>query len=295
MLVETDPPGLALRLEPEGVGRLEEGGELVLPGDLEVELALIVDDPCYEGSLSIRPGFVNSRESLSALPRQATLPVISSPEGAAVSVNGQRQPELTPTELTLELCTAHEISLSKRGFVETAVELSADDGAEEWTRALAAVQLSPPAPSLVVVPRAPYPVDVYASGQKGRVGSAGSSFSLPAGGTRLTLLSSRVFYREVVEVRLRPGGETRVPVTYPPLGTLAVRSVPPGALVEVRDPRGRWKKVGETPLNELTLVSGEHELRISRDGGAGPRVLRRVMVRGDKNEPVLVGASDWSQ
>lgn len=295
VLVETDPPGLALRIEPEGVGRLEGGGELVLPGDLDEELSILVDDRCFEGSLSIRPGFVNSRETLTALPRRESIPVISSPEGAAVSLDGERQPELTPTELSLELCKAHEVTLSKRGFVATSVALDAADDADTWTRALATLELSPPAPSLVVVPEAPYPVDVYASGQTGRVASAGSSFSLPAGSVRLTLLSSRVFYREVIELRLRPGGETRVPVSYPPLGKLAVRSVPPGARVEVRDHRGRWKSVGETPLNELTLVSGEHELRISRDGGAGPRVIRRVMVRSDKNEPVLVGKSDWSQ
>jgi hypothetical protein len=174
--------------------------------------------------------------------------------GADVLVDG-RSAGVTPLQLNLGVNTRSIRVVGPRAHTS-----NAEDPAPEPRRAVPAklevrrAEVVPPAPQRSGGIRLVSPIDVDVFEGDRRLGSSATGIVSAAAGRReLELVNTRLGYRarEIVEVR---GGQVVTLTVSPPAGRLSINAVP---WAEV------WidgKSVGETPLGNLSVPLGEHEI-----------------------------------
>jgi serine/threonine-protein kinase len=301
--VATEPPGLPVEIRSGPASWPEDGAatgnarQIVVPARLDEPVTLAVADPegCWVGQATLAAGAPPESVTLEAERRQVELEVSSEPSGAAVKVDGQLVASVTPTTVELAACQAHTLELGKVGFTDAVVELAAGATSEAWREKVAAVRLPPPAEGRLSVPGASFPVGVYLAG-RGRLGAAGNSWSLPPGRKTVTLVADEVFFRERVTVDVPTGGSVRLPVTYPALARLNVRTVPAGAAVTVEPlsrPAAKAREVGATPVNGLSLVAGDYAVRVVHPERG--TVREEITIEAGETETVAIGQGGWPQ
>ena len=164
-------------------------------------------------------------EDAAARPVSVTLETLASrvavrtrPPGAAVTVDGERAPGVTPLDVDLDPAVEHRVALSLDGHEPREVRVAAGASAP------IDVVLEAQAPPGTVAVESSYPLDVLWRGRALATGAASPRVAVPGGRQVLTLVSSRVFLKADVTVQVPPGGEARVQA--PALGKLNVRAVP---------------------------------------------------------------------
>jgi hypothetical protein len=179
--------------------------------------------------------------------------------GADVLVDG-RSAGVTPLELSIDADTrsirVDNSRLLKSSAVETpsaATPRSGNPRVPSRTD-VGTAGIMPAAPQRYGGIRLSSPIEVDVFEGDRRLGSSATGLvSVPAGRHELELVNSRLGYRarQVVEVR---GGQVASLHVSPPNGRLSVNAVP---WAEV------WidgRSVGETPLGNLSIPLGEHEI-----------------------------------
>ena len=164
-------------------------------------------------------------EDAAARPVSVTLEALASrvavrtrPPGAAVTVDGERAPGVTPLDVVLDPAVEHRVALSLEGHEPREVRVEAGASAP------IDVVLEAQAPPGTVAVESSYPLDVLWRGRALARGAASPRVAVPGGRQVLTLVSSGVFLKADVTVQVPPGGEARVQA--PALGKLNVRAVP---------------------------------------------------------------------
>lgn len=261
--VVTSPANLAVAVRSEGA-TLDGEHLLHVPGSRTEPVVLEVDDPCYEGRLSLDPLNLPPTAVVEAAERSVDFDVVSEPAGAVVKVDGASAAGSTPMRLNLPLCKSHEMVFETRGRPPKELTLAADATAEQWREELARVEI-PQAPggSLRVSPSSRYPVDVLDARRGRKLGRAGQEIKLRPGRHRLLLVSPKVFYRKQITVTIRSGERETMTVAYPALGELSVISVPRDAKVTlIPASGGRGREVGSTPLSSISLAPGKYRVEV---------------------------------
>ena len=144
--------------------------------------------------------------------------VRSRPPGAAVTVDGERAPGVTPLDVVLEPAVEHRVTLSLEGHEPREVRV------ERGASAPIDVVLEAQAPPGTVAVESSYPLDVLWRGRALARAAASPRVAVPGGRQVLTVVASGVFLKADVTVQVPPGGEARVQA--PALGKLNVRATP---------------------------------------------------------------------
>jgi hypothetical protein len=192
--------------------------------------------------------------SVSALGRIA---VQSTPVGATILLDGQPR-GLTPIELPDVSAGEHELVLDYNGQrVRQTVTVAAGT---TTTVALpiqgSAVEMAGMMPAAVpttgtVLVQAPFEMEVFENGR--RLGLTGTRLTLAPGRYLLEIVSDTLAFRTEARVEVVAGRNSRLPVALPK-GTVHLNAAP---WAEV------WvdgTKVGETPIGNLSLPIGPHEI-----------------------------------
>jgi hypothetical protein len=199
--------------------------------------------------------------SISALGRVS---IQSTPAGASVLLDGQLR-GVTPLELSDVSAGEHELVLDFNGHrVRQTVSVAAGATTalalpiEAPQMAMAGMMPSsaaagPAAPATTgtVTVRAPFDMEVYEGGTL--LGMSGRRLTLQPGPHLLEIVSQTLAFRTEARVDVVAGQHSRVPVVLPK-GTVHLNATP---WAEV------WvdgAKVGETPIGNLSLTIGPHEI-----------------------------------
>ena len=193
-------------------------------------------------------------------PKVAEVKFETQDPGAAVSVNGQPA-GVTPLQLKIGP-EMHSISIASRvpqSGPDQAVGITGESTAappavktEPSARAAAPAPATPP-PQRVGGVRFSSPIELEVFEGDKRLGSSAGIVSAPAGRHEVDLVNSALGFRtrQVIEVR---GGQV-VPVTIsPPNGSVNINAAPWAEVLI------NGKSVGETPIGNLSLPLGEHEI-----------------------------------
>jgi hypothetical protein len=200
------------------------------------------------------------------VPQTGQLRVDSDPAGATVVIDGVSRgvapltvADLTPGPREIVLQTA-------AGSVRHTVNIQA--GATSSLNALA------PAPSASETPSwgwiavsASFPIDIRVGGKV--LGGAGERIRMRAGRNQIELVNEDTGFRSVRTVEVVPGKVTTVGIDAPPAGLVNLNAAPWAEL---------WidgRRVGETPLANLSVAAGDHEVVFRHpDLGEKRQVLR---------------------
>jgi hypothetical protein len=177
-----------------------------------------------------------------------SLTVTSDPAGLAVTVDGRRQ-AVTPVTVDGLAPGTHRVAVSGRGIdSERSVIVTAGSTA---ALVFARPSESALAPGSLTVTS---PIDVELFQGDSLIGSSRSArLFLPAGAHTLTAVNDALGFRRQFSVQVTPGSTSRVSISVPN-GTLAVNAQP-WAQVWVDG-----KALGDTPIGNISLPIGEHEL-----------------------------------
>jgi hypothetical protein len=229
------------------------------------------------GSLTVEAGKIATQHvDFGASQAVGGLQISSDPTGAQVAIDGVLK-GVTPLKVPEISPGAHRVTVSSgRTSVDRTVEVMAGS--------VATVVVSVPvvAPTGFVEIDAPMDLEVFEDGR--HLGSGRSlRFSLPAGRHTLDVVNRTFSFRTQTTVTVA-GGRT-VAVNIPmPSGTLSINALP---WAEV------WvdgKNIGQTPIGNLTVSLGTHEV-IWRHPEHGER-RQLVLVNGP--DPVRLGI-DWTR
>ncbi len=175
------------------------------------------------------------------------LEVRTEPPGATVTIAGQRR-GVTPLTISDLPPGRHTVLLeSSAGSVRRTVQV--DPGV---TASLVA-DLAPPAPTTgFLTVTSSNPVDILENGRL--LGSSQSGrITLPPGPHQLEIVNQALGYRIVRAVQVAAGANTPIAIEFPK-GTLALNAIP-WAEVFVDG-----EKVGDTPIGNLPVSVGQHEV-----------------------------------
>ena len=178
------------------------------------------------------------------------LQVRTEPSGARVSIDGVPRgvspvtvPDLTPGE--------HAVSLeSDRGSVKQIVAIEAGITASLMVPLATATESAPVSGWIAVTA----PADVQVFENKRLIGSSQSDRLMVSSGKHdIEIVNETLGYRTLRSVQVAPGRVSNVKIDFPK-GTIALNAVP---WAEV------WvdgEKVGDTPIGNLSLTIGSHEI-----------------------------------
>jgi hypothetical protein len=192
--------------------------------------------------------------SVSALGRVS---IQSTPPGATILLDGQPR-GVTPIELPDVAAGEHELVLDYNGQrvrqtltvaagATTAVALPIESTAVEMAGMMPAAV---PTTGTVLV-QAPFEMEVFENGR--RLGVSGTRLTLSPGSHLLEIVSDTLAFKTEARVEVVAGRNSRLPVVLPK-GTVHLNAAP---WAEV------WvdgAKVGETPIGNLSLPIGPHEI-----------------------------------
>ena len=211
-----------------------------------------------------------------AVANVSVLTVDSVPDGAEVFINGERR-GVTPFKVELP-AGQHALELRKDGRTRSIpVTLAAGIQASQYVELgsapaprqaapapappapdpSASAAAAPPPPQVPsrgwVVIESPLSLSVLRNGEM--LGSSEEGrLSLPAGSQELELVNGTVGYRSVMTVQVPPGRALTLPVELPQ--SLLNVTATPSARVWVDG-----REVGNTPVTQLALPIGQHEVR----------------------------------
>lgn len=289
--IETQPAGLTLESSPAGL--LDGEGRLRLRGDLTSPVQVLIDDPCWTGSVD-----VSARQPLDPIlvtgqPARVRIPLSSEPAAASVTLDGTAMTATTPLEVELTACDQHSLRVAAAGHVPVDLTLAARD-VDGWRRALAAVSLMAaeiPTGVLRIPKSTEYAITAHdAAGQ--RIGAGGSNLTLPQGKHRLTLRAPDVLFQQAITVDIA-AGTTTLKQNLPRLGLVTVFAVPPGGRVLMQPSGDREPiEVGNTPLQDRAVVEGEYTVIIEHPDGGGT-AQRTVRVTAGRTEVLKIGKDQW--
>jgi PEGA domain len=202
--------------------------------------------------VSVASGIENTQYiEFSDLPQTGQLRVDSDPAGATVMVDGVSRgvtpltvADLTPGPREIILQTA-------AGSVRHTVNIQAG--------AISSLNAPAPAPSASETPTwgwitatAAFPVEIRIGGKVR--GGAGERIRMTAGRYQIELVNEDRGFRSVRTVEVVPGKVTSVAIDTPPAGLVNVNASPWAEI---------WidgRRIGETPLANLSVSAGEHEV-----------------------------------
>lgn len=245
--VESNPSGALVRVDSEDRGRT--------PLTLSLAAGPHVLEVSAGGEPRVLPLTIEAGQTLAqyvelagAVPITGKITVRSEPAGAAVLLNGQPR-GTAPVDLSDVPAGEHELLLALNGAqVRRAVTVTAGSvtrvavplkaGAEVPTTGWAAF-------------RVPYEMHVFEEGRP--LGTTTGRVPLAPGPHQLDIVSETLAFRTRVQVNVALGRVSRVPIALPK-GVMHVESSPPAEV---------WidgEKVGETPLADLAVTIGPHEI-----------------------------------
>ena len=181
-----------------------------------------------------------------AAPATGRLEVTSDPTGATVVVDGVAR-GVTPLAIASIPPGPHRVVLSYQAMTATR-SVTVNAGA---TATLAVPLPRPTARIGSVSLQSSIELDIFLDGTK--VGSTGTSVSLPAGTHSLDLLNAALEFRTSLTVDVPAGGTATAVVTIP-RGKLSINATP------WADVSLDGKPVGQTPIANLDVSIGTHEV-----------------------------------
>ncbi|MGE4055970.1 MAG: serine/threonine protein kinase, partial [Vicinamibacterales bacterium] len=217
--------------------------------------AALAGEPAAAAAGAVTPS--PAAEPAPVVPAEVKLQVESTPEGAAIMLNGQATQLTTPAAVVLTGEGPHRVSLSRRGFVTREQEITAED----LTRGTLNLTLTAAEPVMVAVSVAStYPVEVY-SGNR-RISEASESHELRvAAGTTLSVRSQEYLLNAPLRVDGKP-----IDFQTPALGYLTVLTT-----YETCNVRIGQRDLGYPPITRLPLVAGQHRVDIACSAGTNPQ------------------------
>ena len=208
--------------------------------------------------------------------RKATgaLRVKSSPAGAQVLIDGKPR-GVTPLTLTDLIPGHHAVAIkSDAGTVDRIVTVAADETAEIDESIF---------PGWVAV-YSPFDLTIIEGGRVLRPDDR-SQVMLPPGTHEIRLVNRALAFDEVRQVDVKPGDTTVVRLTPPP-STLTVTAT------EAAEVWLDGARVGETPVDALSVSLGTHEVVVKRATGGERRFtitigVNPVTLNADFNRPAV--------
>jgi len=247
---------IAVRSQPMGAAVLVDGrdtgvttnGEIVLPAPAPAEVTLTFRKPGHrEETRTLRlPLSAGEGVSVALQVEHSTVPVVSEPAGATVTLDGQRVAGVTPLELALDPAREHLVGVALDGHAAQEVRVAVGTLPSELR-----VRLAPLAPPGAVAITSSYPLDVQWRGRTLAHDATSPRVQVPEGRQVLTLVSATLFLREEVTVSVPSGGE--VAVAAPGVGRLSVRAIPDSCRVFVD---GTF--VDYPPILDHPIAAGTH-------------------------------------
>jgi predicted Ser/Thr protein kinase len=255
--VRSQPMGAAVLLDEKDTG-VVTNGELVLKAPLPPELRLLFRKKGHRDERRTVRLPLPAGESVSVTLRDssASLPVVSDPPGATVSLDGQRVKGVTPLELTVEVDQPHVLAIALEGHVTQEARLVSGQ-----TPAEVKVKLEPSGPLGTVAVASSYALDVLWHGRVLAKDQTAPRVSVPGGRQTLTLVAASLFLRRDVQVAVTGGAE--VAVAAPGVGKLNIRSMPDNAQVFID---GTF--LDYPPIHDKAVAAGPHTVSFKWPDGA---------------------------
>jgi hypothetical protein len=183
-------------------------------------------------------------------PPTGQIEIRSTPPGATVTIGGTRR-GVTPLTVSDLSAGRHTVLLSdgQGGSITRSVNVQAGLTANLSVE----LETTPPAPTTgAIAISAPAAVDIFANGRL--LGSSqGGRLTLPVGSHQLEIVNQSLGYRITRTVQVAPGNNPTIALEFPK-GTMALNAVP-WAEVFVDG-----EKVGDTPIGNLPVTLGTHEV-----------------------------------
>ena len=255
MAIESKPTGAQVKIDGEvkGVTPLS----IALPAGTHVLEISAGGEPRVLPVTITAGGTVSQYVELASISALGRISVQSTPVGASILLDGQPR-GVTPVELPDVSAGEHELVLDYNGQrvrqtvtvaagATTTVALPIEAGAVDM-----AGMMPPTAPTTgTVLVQAPFDMEIFENGS--RLGVTGKRLTLAPGPHLLEIVSETLAFRTEARVEVVAGKNSRVPVVLPK-GTVHLNAAP---WAEV------WvdgAKVGETPIGNLALPIGPHEI-----------------------------------
>jgi serine/threonine protein kinase len=249
--VRSQPTGARVTLDGRDTGVVTDG-ELTVPGGTSETITLAFHKADYKEASRVlrRPLSANEvRVVLEPLPAAfVSVPVVTEPAGAAVTVDGEAVKGVTPLTVSLDPTHEHRIGVRLDGHASQEVRVAAGAVPAEVR-----VALDASGPQGRVAISAPYPLDVVWRGRVLSKGLPSPEVAVPAGKQVLTLVSPTYFVRLNVTVDVRP--PTVAQVTAPALGKIHIRANPDNCQVFID---GAF--VEYPPILDRAIAVGEHRV-----------------------------------
>jgi hypothetical protein len=262
--VRSDPAGARVFVDGRDTG-VTTDGELTLPTARSGTVVLAFRKPDYrEVSRTLRLPVTGGEVRVSlepvgptataSVPSKApttvalSIPVVTDPPGAAVTVDGAPVAGVTPLTVSVDPAREHRIAVRLDGHAPQETRVEAGAGSREVRFAL-----EPVGPPGRVAISAPYPLDVVWRGKVLSHGQPSPEVNLPAGRQQLTLVSPTYFLRLNVNVDVRPPAVAGL--SAPALGKINIRANPDNCQVFID---GNF--VEYPPILDRAIVVGEHKV-----------------------------------
>jgi serine/threonine protein kinase len=257
--VRSQPPGARVFLDGRDTGVVTDG-EVTLPAGTGTVM-LVLRKPDYrEASRVLRLPLAGTdlRFALEPVPVMAavSLPIVTEPAGASVTVDGEAVKGATPVTVSLDPAREHRIAVRLDGHAPQEVRIAAGAAPAEVR-----LTLEPAGPQGRAAVGASYPLDVVWRGKVLSRGQPSPEVSLPAGRQVLTLVAPTYFLRQNVTVDVRPPAVASV--AAPALGKINIRANPDNCQVFID---GAF--VEYPPILDRAIVVGEHKVAFKWPDGA---------------------------
>jgi hypothetical protein len=270
MILNTNPPGG--KVEVDGVERGQTPLTLSLPAGAHTLVIRGAGEP-RTVPITITAGAQVSQylDLPAAAAASGQLQVRTEPTGARITVDGLPRgiapllvPDLSAGEHTIKVD-------SDLGSVSQTVIIEAG-GINSLMVPLNAQQTAPASGWVSVA--APFDMELYEQGRL--LGNSGiARIMVPTGKHDLDIVNNSLGYRETRTVQVSPGKVTNISITLPK-GTVSLNAIP-WATVSIDG-----ESVGDTPLGNLSITIGPHEV-VFRNPQLGEQ--RRV-ITVTQNQPV---------
>lgn len=279
--VRTEPPGLELRLDGEGIGS-GANGTIRFRGQ-EPFSVLTASFKCRTAEHRLELADAGGELVLVTDPVEVDVPVDPSVDGARVLLNG-KPVGTTPAEVKLDLCRANRLELRAEGYRTAAVEIPSGAVPLEARKLVYALALEPIPKGRLVLPRKRGLQLVYYLDGK-RIGESVRELEVEEGRHDLRFKNEYHWIDVTTKVNIRDG-ETTTPSVDPRFATLAVQAFPSNCKVFLRRPGGRWRFLDETPA-ERRVATGRYEVKVQLNPTGESRVST-VELKEGSNPPVRV-------